>query len=121
MSCDKDIDKVPKGVMNSGRGNWDAFPIKDHAPELLGKFGMTNYGSLGKKLKKLESGDLPLLNKKNQKISSPSERAWMISPTYYDNFHKKVIIPPDKYKVQNSAAGLDHFLQSRSPTDFSIV
>lgn len=62
MSCDKDIDKIPKAISSAGRGNWDAMPLKDHAPELLGKFGMTNYGSLGKRIKRLESGDLPILN-----------------------------------------------------------
>jgi len=40
-------------------------PFKDHPPEILGRFGMTNFGSLAKKIKKLESKDLPLLNKKN--------------------------------------------------------
>lgn len=40
-------------------------PYKEHAPETLGKFGMTNFGSLSKKLKRLEGKDLPILNKKN--------------------------------------------------------
>ncbi len=48
------------------RGNWDNLPYRDHAPEVLGRFGMTNYGSLAKKLKKLENQDLPLLSKKNK-------------------------------------------------------
>lgn len=38
---------------------------KDHPPEVLGRFGMTNFGSLSKKLKKLESKDLPVLAKRN--------------------------------------------------------
>lgn len=40
-------------------------PFKDHPPEILGRFGMTNFGSLAKKIKKLESKDLPILNKRN--------------------------------------------------------
>ncbi len=45
-------------------------PYKEHAPETLGKFGMTSFGSLSKKLKKLENKDLPLLNKKRNNDSS---------------------------------------------------
>ncbi len=45
-------------------------PYKEHAPETLGKFGMTSFGSLSKKLKKLENKDLPLLNKKKNNDSS---------------------------------------------------
>ncbi len=52
MSCDKDIDKMTKFVAGPAK-NWDAMPMKDHSPELLGKFGMTGFGSLAKKLKKL--------------------------------------------------------------------
>lgn len=52
-------------LASSSRGNWDGLPLKDHSPELLGRFGMTNFGSLSKKLKKLESKDLPILKKKN--------------------------------------------------------
>jgi len=40
-------------------------PFKDHPPEILGRFGMTNFGSLAKKIKKIEGKDLPLLNKKS--------------------------------------------------------
>lgn len=54
MSCDKDIEKVGKFASTiNGRGNWDAMPFKEHSPEVLGKFGMTGFGSLSKKLKKL--------------------------------------------------------------------
>jgi hypothetical protein len=53
MSCDKDVEKVGKFANVFGRGNWDALPLKDHSPEILGKFGMTGFGSLSKKLKKL--------------------------------------------------------------------
>lgn len=51
MSCDKDIEKMSK--LATCRGNWDGMPAKDHSPQLLGRFGMTNFGSLSKKLKKL--------------------------------------------------------------------
>jgi hypothetical protein len=64
MSCDKDVDKLGKFVSTTGRGNWDALPLKDHSPELLGKFGMTGFGSLSKKLKKLEGKELPMLKPK---------------------------------------------------------
>ena len=64
MSCDKDVEKIA-GCSNM-KGNWDNLPYRDHAPEILGRFGMTNYGSLAKKLKKLENQDLPILSKKYQ-------------------------------------------------------
>ena len=64
MSCDKDIDKVSKFATTGGKGNWDALPYKQHSPELLGKFGMTGFGSLSKKLKKIESKDLPVVKTK---------------------------------------------------------
>lgn len=64
MSCDKDIDKMSKFAGTSARGNWDGLPMKDHSPQLLGKFGMTGFGTLSKKLKKLESKDLPVLKSK---------------------------------------------------------
>jgi hypothetical protein len=47
-----------------GKGNWDSMPFREHPPEILGRFGMTNYGSLSKKLKKLEGQDLPVLSRK---------------------------------------------------------
>jgi hypothetical protein len=65
MSCDKEFDKF-NGTASSHKGNWDGMPAKDHPPEVLGRFGMTSYGSLSKKIKRLEGKDLPLLNKKNQ-------------------------------------------------------
>jgi len=52
ISCDKEIDKFT-GLSTSPKGNWDGLPYKDHPPEILGRFGMTNYGSLAKKIKKL--------------------------------------------------------------------
>ena len=64
MSCDKDIDKLA-GIVSSPKNNWDSILPKDHPPETLGRFGMTNFGSLSKKLKKLESKDLPVLAKRN--------------------------------------------------------
>ena len=65
ISCDKDIDKISKfASTTTARGNWDAMPFKEHSPELLGKFGMTGFGSLSKKLKKMESKDLPVLKSK---------------------------------------------------------
>ena len=52
ISCDKEVEKL-SGMASSQKGNWDSLPWKDHPPEMLGRFGMTNYGSLSKKLKKL--------------------------------------------------------------------
>lgn len=63
ISCDKELDKF-SGVVSSPKGNWDGLPYKDHPPEILGRFGMTSFGSLSKKIKKLESKDLPLLNRR---------------------------------------------------------
>ena len=54
--------------LSSYRGNWDGMPFKDNSPEKLGRFGMTNFGSLSKKMKKLECRDLPLLNKKKSAL-----------------------------------------------------
>lgn len=70
MSCDKDIDKISKLASTNSRGNWDSMPYKDHSPELLGKFGMTGFGSLSKKLKKLESKELPVLRSKKNNINN---------------------------------------------------
>ena len=64
ISCDKELEKF-SGVVSSPKGNWDSLPFKDHPPEMLGRFGMTNFGSLAKKIKKLESKDLPVLNKRS--------------------------------------------------------
>lgn len=69
MSCDKELDKF-NGVVSSPKGNWDAMPYKDHPPEILGRFGMTNFGSLAKKIKRLEGKDLPLLNRKNNTLNN---------------------------------------------------
>ena len=63
ISCDKELDKF-SGTVSSPKGNWDSLPYKDHPPEILGRFGMTNFGSLAKKIKKLEGKDLPILNKR---------------------------------------------------------
>ena len=63
ISCDKELDKF-SGIVSSPKGNWDSLPYKDHPPEILGRFGMTSFGSLAKKIKKLESKDLPLLNRR---------------------------------------------------------
>ena len=32
MSCDKDVEKVPKAMLGSGRDNWNAMPYKEHSP-----------------------------------------------------------------------------------------
>lgn len=63
ISCDKELSKF-SGVVAAGKGNWDGLPFKDHPPEILGRFGMTNFGSLSKKIKKLEGKDLPVLTKR---------------------------------------------------------
>lgn len=68
ISCDKELDKF-SGIVSSPKGNWDCLPYKDHPSEVLGRFGMTSYGSLSKKIKKLEGKDLPILNKKNSNHS----------------------------------------------------
>ena len=72
ISCDKDVQKLT-GISSGIKGNWDSLPYRDHAPEILGRFGMTNYGSLAKKLKKLEGQDLPVLSRKkeNQNQNQP--------------------------------------------------
>ena len=54
ISCDKDIEKF-LGTTNKVKGNWDAFPAKTHSADILGRFGMTNYGTLVRKLKKLDN------------------------------------------------------------------
>jgi len=42
--------------------NWNVMPRNDLKTDSLGRFGITKYGSLTKKLKRLEgSADLPLL------------------------------------------------------------
>ena len=64
ISCDKEIEKFT-GMASTTKGNWDSMPWKDHPPEMLGRFGMTNYGSLSKKLKRLDNQDLPILRKKS--------------------------------------------------------
>lgn len=64
ISCDKELERF-SGVVSSPKGNWDCLPYKEHPSEVLGRFGMTNFGSLAKKIKKLEGKDLPLLNKRN--------------------------------------------------------
>lgn len=51
-------------------------PYKEHAPETLGRFGMTSFGSLSKKLKRLEGKDLPLLNKKNNNTANGPSSPW---------------------------------------------
>lgn len=52
ISCDKDVDRFT-GNTSGLKGNWDGLPYKDQSPETLGRFGMTSFGSLAKKLKKL--------------------------------------------------------------------
>ena len=71
ISCDKDVDKF-SGNTSGLKGNWDSLPYKDQAPETLGRFGMTSYGSLAKKLKKLEGKDLPILNNKRSNFGNTS-------------------------------------------------
>ena len=60
ISCDKEIDKF-SGTISGLKGNWDVFPSKEHSPEVLGRFGMTNFGSLARKLKRLDNKDIPVL------------------------------------------------------------
>ena len=71
ISCDKDVDKFT-GTSSGKKGNWDAMPYKDHVPENLGRFGMTSFGNLSKKLKRLEGKDLPILSKKNNYGNTPN-------------------------------------------------
>ena len=42
-------------------------PAKENAPEMLGRFGMTSYGSLAKKIRRLDGKDLPILSNKRTK------------------------------------------------------
>ena len=61
ISCDKELDRFT-GLVGVEQRNWNLIPSKDLQTDSLGKFGITEYGSLTKKLRKLEnSSDLPLL------------------------------------------------------------
>lgn len=71
ISCDKEIDKFT-GTISGLKGNWDTLPYKDQPAETLGRFGMTSFGSLSKKLKKLEGKDLPVLNNKRNNLLNNS-------------------------------------------------
>lgn len=52
ISCDKELDKY-SGLVNADARNWNMLPNKDLQSEHLGKFGITKFGSLAKKLKRL--------------------------------------------------------------------
>ena len=60
-------------------------PYKEHAPETLGRFGMTSFGSLSKKLKRLEGKDLPLLNKKNNTSLNGPSSPWISQELWFDS------------------------------------
>lgn len=61
ISCDKDLDKFA-GLVNTDSKNWNMMPCKDLNSESLGRFGISKYGTLAKKLRKLEANnDLPIL------------------------------------------------------------
>lgn len=55
------------GTTSNMKGNWDAFPSKQHSPEVLGRFGMTSFGTLARKLKRLDNKDIPVLTNKRNK------------------------------------------------------
>jgi hypothetical protein len=65
ISCDKDLDKY-SGLVGVESRNWSQLPTKELQPEHLGKFGITKFGSLVKKLKRLEGNELPLLRSKKE-------------------------------------------------------
>ena len=39
--------------LSNSKGNWDGLPSRDTGLDTVGRFGMTNFGSLAKKMKKL--------------------------------------------------------------------
>lgn len=51
-SCDKDLDRLTGLVNNEGR-HWNMLPTKELQSDNLGKYGISRYGSLAKKLRKL--------------------------------------------------------------------
>lgn len=72
ISCDKEIEKF-LGTTSGSKGNWDGFPYKEHSNDALGKFGMTSFGSLARKLKRLDNKEIPVLSNKRNKDSTHSE------------------------------------------------
>jgi hypothetical protein len=61
IACDKEVEQLSAP---NARSLWEGIPAKPHPPELLGRFGMTGFGSLAKKIKRLEGKDLPVLQKR---------------------------------------------------------
>ena len=49
-------------------------PQKDLLPETLGRFGMTSYGTMSKKIRRLEGKDLPVISKKNTQFKRNSSQ-----------------------------------------------
>ena len=70
ISCDKDVEKN-LGTVNGLKGNWDAFPLKEHSNDNLGRFGMKSYGTLARKLKRIDK-EMPNLSQKRNKESTHS-------------------------------------------------
>lgn len=67
ISCDKELDKYA-GLVSGEAKNWNMLPTKDLQSEHLGRFGINKFGSLAKKLKRLEGGELPLLRTKKDSM-----------------------------------------------------
>ena len=41
--------------------------MKDNSPDNLGRFGMTSFGTLARKLKKLDNKEMPIITNKRGK------------------------------------------------------
>ena len=62
-SCDKELDKQ-NGLVNCEPRNWNMLPQKEVHPETFGKCGISRFGSLASKIRKLEGTQLPVLKSK---------------------------------------------------------
>jgi hypothetical protein len=67
-SCDSDVDRAASLC----RPNWDALPPKQLCPEVLGKCGLSGFGALSKKLRKLDEKELPLVRPKKVPVDPTS-------------------------------------------------
>lgn len=60
ISCDKELDRFT-GLVSVEPRNWNVLPTRELQADSLGRFGITKYGSLTRKLRKLDNSDLPVL------------------------------------------------------------
>ena len=73
ISCDKDLDK-PTGLVNTDSRNWNMMPQRDMHPENFGKCGISRFGSLASKIRKLEGSQLPVLKSKGKEKDKEKEK-----------------------------------------------